>query len=220
MKTIALTILLLLTLTVYGQQNATTDDGKKILLKSDGTWEYVTSTPTVQTNGDGFDFRKTTWGMSKEKVKQAETAKLEKDNGDLLIYSGVVSSMNVLIVYIFVDNQLVRAKYTFLEEHTNKNDYISDYKSINSALTEKYGNPNSDKEYWNNDLYKDDYDKKGFAVSMGHLKYYASWETAITEITAALTGDNYKIRHVTEYVSKKLSALEDQKKKEKNKSDF
>jgi hypothetical protein len=128
--------------------------------------------------------------------------------------------MEALIIYNFVNNQLVRARYSFLQKHTNKNDYISDYKAINNALTEKYGNPTSDKEHWGNDLYKDDYDKKGFAVSLGHLKYFAGWETSTTDITSALTGDNYEIRHVTEYVSKKLTALEDQKMKEKNKSDF
>ena len=57
-------------------------------------------------------------------------------------------------------------------------------------------------------------------MSLGHLKYFAVWRTNETEITNALTGDNYKIQHVAEYVSNQLNDLEKNKKKEKNKSDF
>lgn len=221
MKTLILTSLLLLQLIVYGQQSATTEEGKKVLLKADGTWEYVKE---VEVNTEPkfgtFDFRKTSWGMTKDQVKASETEKLEKEDTDLLAYSGTVSSLNAFIIYVFVNDKLVRTRYLFVEEHTNENDYVSDYKSINSALTEKYGKPKSDKEYWSNNLYKTDYDRRGFAVSLGHLKCFSDWSTNVTEITAALTGDNYKIEHVTEYVSKRFTDLEKNKKKEKNKSDF
>jgi hypothetical protein len=221
MKYILITILLLSGLTVFGQQVATTEDGKKVSLKSDGTWEFIESQDKASNNSaSSFDFRKSNWGMSKAQVKSSENITLVKEDVNLLAYSGNVSNLEVLVIYIFVEDKLVRTRYSFIEKHTNKNEYISDYSAIKVALTEKYGNPSLDKEYWLNDLYKKDYDQKGFAISLGHLKYFSEWETTRTKITSALTGDNYEISHVTEYLSKELDAFEEKKKKEKNKSDF
>jgi hypothetical protein len=47
-KTLLLLILLLLSSFTYAQNKyATTTDGERVLLKSDGTWEYVTIQPTT-----------------------------------------------------------------------------------------------------------------------------------------------------------------------------
>jgi hypothetical protein len=43
------------------------------------------------------------------------------------------------VIYIFAGDKLTRAKYSIIEEHSNKNDYISDYKAIKELLTKKYG---------------------------------------------------------------------------------
>ncbi|HEV8515976.1 MAG TPA: hypothetical protein VGQ59_22000 [Cyclobacteriaceae bacterium] len=220
MKTLIFVTLLLLNLMAYSQQSATTDDGKKVLLKADGTWEYLNS-PSNKEQPNIFDFRRANWGMTKDQVKASETFQaVESKYPDILIYSGDISSLEAGVYYIFVDNKLVRTKYSFFAKHTNKNDYIFDYESINKSLIEKYGKPKKESEYWLNNLYKNDYDQRGFAVSLGHLAFYSNWDTAETIITSALTGENYKISHVIEYSSKKLSFLEDQKEKEKAKSEF
>lgn len=55
MKKKLLTILTVLsTLTVFGQGNATTDDGKKVKLNPDGTWEYVEETTTYRPTSSVF----------------------------------------------------------------------------------------------------------------------------------------------------------------------
>ncbi len=220
MKAILLVMLLFAETISFGQQILTDNDGKKVLLKADKTWEYLIEGGNKDDKLDGFDFRKTLWGMSKEQVKQTEVATLVKDEVDVVIYSDIVASLNSFIMYFFVDNKLVRARYAFIEKHTNKNDFIFDFKKVNDALIDKYGNPISDKEYWSDDLYKSDYDQRGFAVSLGHLKFFTTWETNLTTITSALTGDNYKIQHIAEYVSIRLNELEKNKKKEKSKSEF
>lgn len=47
-ETLLLFILLLLSSISYAQNKyATTTDGERVLLKSDGTWEYVTNKPTT-----------------------------------------------------------------------------------------------------------------------------------------------------------------------------
>ncbi len=155
-----------------------------------------------------YNFRKTKWGMSIAQVKSSEPLKVVKEDKDLLVYKTIVIGKNVFLVYIFVDNQLVRARYVLAESHTNKNDFISDYNDFKEILTKKYGKPKQDETFWRNDLYKDDYYHWGTAISLGHLVYLSSWETQDTEITLILTGENYDISCIVEYSSKKLREIE------------
>lgn len=55
MKKKLFTILTVLsTLTVFGQENATTDDGKKVKLNSNGTWKYVEEETTYRPTSSVF----------------------------------------------------------------------------------------------------------------------------------------------------------------------
>ncbi|MCD8403926.1 hypothetical protein [Tenacibaculum finnmarkense] len=87
-------------------------------------------------------------------------------------------------------------------------------------MKKKYGKPKEDKTIWKNDLYKDDYSQWGFAVSLGHLIYYSSWETEKTSILFLLNGENYDLKTVIEYSSKELSTIEDQVRNNKALSNF
>jgi len=204
---------------MFSQQTVTTEDGKKVLLKSDGTWQYIKPEISKDTT-KSFDFRKAKWGMSKKDIKKTEKAKVVRDDNEVLAYDDKVSGMDVLIGYIFINDKLVRSKYVFLNKHTNKNDYISDFGTIKSSIIQKYGEPKEDEKYWNNDLYKNDYDDWGFAISLGHLSYYTVWETPITKIVLQLTGDNYKIDFGVQYGSVLLKTLEEEKVKEKKLDEF
>jgi len=114
------------------------------------------------------------------------------------------------------NNKLTRSKYVFEEEHSNLNDYIVDYGMLKGFLNKKYGNySNKDDAYWLNDLYKDDLQQRGFAISLGQLFYQSNWPTQKTNIDLLLSGENYKISLVIEYESKQFKNLE-QKLKEKN----
>lgn len=78
---------------------------------------------------------------------------------------------------------------------------------LKKLLTKKYGTPKEDKEFWSNDLYRDDLDHWGMAIAVGHLSYYATWETEKTAVEISLTGDNYKVTHKVLYQSRKLAEL-------------
>ena len=64
----------------FGTTTAITDDGRAVLLNEDGTWQYAPQDTNPQSDTIVFDFRKTKWGMTKELVRRAETAKLEQEN--------------------------------------------------------------------------------------------------------------------------------------------
>ena len=91
---------------------------------------------------------------------------------------------------------------------------------MKTALTDKYGPPNQAETQWKNTLYADDKEKFGFAVSLGHLLFWADWETDATQILVRLTGDNYKISLILDYESKKLSSLLKAQNKSKSLSEF
>lgn len=199
----------------FSQQRAVTEDGKTVILYSDGTWKYDTSTPY---EADSNAFRDTYWGMTKTQVKAVEKSELVKEDTDLLAYKGNVAELNCYILYIFVDGLLVRGKYVIIEEHSNRNDYISDYKKLKNLLQGKYKKPSKDEIYWKNDLYRDEYQSWGFAVSLGHLVYFTEWKTPTTDINLGLYGENYDITLAVEYISTKYKGLEEAAKKKKAKS--
>lgn len=157
---------------------------------------------------DGYNFRKTKWGMSIAQVKSSEPLDVAKEDETLLGYKTTVIGKDIFVAYFFIDNQLVRARYVLAESHTNKNDFITDYNDFKEILTKKYGKPKQDKSFWKNDLYKDDYSHWGTAISMGHLVYLSSWETQDTEINDMLMGENFDISCIVEYSSKDLKEIE------------
>lgn len=160
---------------------------------------------------DNTHFRDTKWGMSMQEVKNTEKKEPIYEEGGMIVYEDYLIQLPVEIIYIFVDNKLTRAKYLFKQSHTNKNDFISDYKSLNNALKNKYGNPNSEDHYWSDDLYKDTPSDWGLALSVGYHSYFTEWDTNKTEILSALYGDNYEITMVVEYYSKEFKDLEKEK---------
>ena len=150
-----------------------------------------------------YTFRKTRWGMSKEEVKQSEGREPTYEEEDGMAYTGEkIADLEVCLFYYFLEDKLYRAAYQVTEKHAFENKYIEDYKKLKELLMKKYGEPFVDREIWENDLYKDDPERWGFAISIGHLKYVAGWATDSTEIGLMLAGDNYEINLMILYQSK------------------
>jgi len=166
------------------------------------------------------DFRNTRWGMKKDKVLSTE-----KNNpiGAVTVkqyftayYTGEIASMKADYGYIFLDDVLVRAYYIFSETHLNSNEFINDYNRLKKILTRKYGSPIKSGSYWHKDLYKNNPQHYGMAVSVGHLVFQSDWVTDRTLIRLTLKGDNFNINSGVVYTSKLHKELID---KAKEKSD-
>jgi len=170
------------------------------------------------------NFRNVAFGFSSADVKTKETATLglEKDNSGLhiLSYSVRVFDSEALLMYIFAKDSLTRTKYVITEDYVNKNNYITAYNSIKNKLIEKYGNPEFDKTIWKNDLYKDDPNDYGMAVSAGHLIYITKFDTGCMIIYIMLSGENFDVSLGVEYSSKKFADLEDKVKKAAEQNDY
>jgi len=155
-----------------------------------------------------------------QQVKESEPLEIAHSEENILGYKVKVLDKDVHLGYIFVENKLVRAKYVLAEEHSNKNDFINDYKLFQSILIIKYGKPLKDDIYWRNNLYKKDPSNWGTAISVGHLSYFSKWDTGDTEIICFLHGDNFNIKCGVEYISRKLEQLEKSYKEKKGLENF
>lgn len=198
--------------TSMADQTAIAEDGRKVLLKDDGTWEYMQTKAAAK---NAFHFRKTRWGMTREEVTKSEADKLYGTQDFGFIYESRLLDLDCWTAYIFVQDRLIRTKYVVTEDHTNKNDYILDYNRFKTALTKKYGEPVSDRQDWRNDLFKDDYSQQGLAISIGHLRFSASWVTPKTTVFLSLNGDKHKVDLQVEYSSQELKILEEQANEQK-----
>ncbi len=202
--------------------------GCKILSAPDGiimpTQDQITNEQEIKqeisSGNEKYDFRKTNWGMSKEQVKATEDKKPDSEYDTSLVYYVKIGADDYLCGYNFLQDKLYNTGYVFVGEHSNKNEYIRDYKNLKEILTKEYGKPKTDRMAWDNDLFKNDRSQWGLAVSIGHLSYGNIWETSTTYITLRLDGDNYEISLVAAYDSRKLKNWADKIKSEKNKSIF
>lgn len=192
---------------------AKTVTGVSVLLHEDGTWTEVSDASEPKEDID-YDFRKSRWGDSKSEVIASEGTEPDINQEGIIGYETNTAGLDMIAAYIFVSDQLVRAKYIITEKHANATDFISDYDKIKELLSKKYGAPDRDENLWKNDLYRDDYEDWGMAIKVGHLVYYAMWKSERTDIGLVLTGDNYRIDFTMEYSSNDLESLEDEKRNE------
>ncbi len=148
-------------------------------------------------------------------VKKSEKDKLLNSAKHSLIFESRLLDMDCWSIYLFTQDRLTRTKYMVQEDHSNKNDYILDYRRFKAALSKKYGEPTQDKHHWRDDLYKDDYSDWGLAISIGHLQIYTEWNTPETSVFLSLMGDKFEVSLEVQYTSKELKILEKKASEEK-----
>ena len=94
--------------------------GQKIILKDNFTWEFVNNEHKENS------FRNTQWGMTYQEVIGIETLEITYEGEGFFVCSDKLGDFTADVVYIFAKNILVRSKYIFSHEHSNKTDFISD----------------------------------------------------------------------------------------------
>jgi len=155
-------------------------------------------------NNDEKDFRGFHWGVTFNEIKEREASRLVSEDDQQLVYDGILGNWQVQIAYDFVAGQLAQGSYSLLETHSNRNDFITTFDRIKELLIKKYGKP-IDEAIWKNNLYRDDPQEWGLAISIGHLNFRAKWNLVNTEIILFLTGENYELANYIFYYSKELS---------------
>lgn len=148
------------------------------------------------------EFRDAEWGIPREQVKSLEKTESIYPSKDTLTFKGKVTGRPVDIIYEFKNDKLKGGKYIFTVKNINNNVYIQDYDKINEFLDLKYGQPETRKSSWSNDLYKENKGFYGLAVSLGYLVLESTWNNEKTTIIHTLSGTNNTIEHSISYFDK------------------
>ena len=138
----------------------------------------------------------TEWGMNSNQLKRIEgqPAHLGESQGYQIIgYQKEILERDCLIGFYFSNDRLKGAKLSFLEQHTNKNQNIADFKRIKDLMVQKYGRPIEDKISWEDVTHKENISEWGNAIGMGHLEYVSRWSTRKTEVLLRLFGGEDEI---------------------------
>jgi hypothetical protein len=177
------------------------------------------------------DFRKANWGMSQAQVMATEPDRpneIQMTGGETIVeYLGrKMGAFDGRVLYIFAEKKLVRGKFLLDASHSDKNEFIADFRTIEPVLREQYGKADEDRAIWEDDSTQDetknylDQDRAtatgilpsdrfvGLAVLWGHLKLYTTRINGRTEIWHTLWGAGDRINHQLEYRSVSLRSLE------------
>jgi hypothetical protein len=149
-------------------------------------------------SGQNYDFRKTTWGMSYEQVKNSELPKIGMVSEKRLIYTDTIAESPCILIYTFNEKQeLISARYILDKNYVDHNFYFNEYNKFKELLTKKYGVPKKNEKNWIVNV--EDKDSTNWANSLesGHLSLYSLWKTPKTVITLIVS--KYDIVHLIIY---------------------
>jgi hypothetical protein len=153
-------------------------------------------------------FRRVPWGCTIEDIKRGELGELLVEHPTMLIYKDWVDGSEVVCTFGIVNHRFMWGGYAFLDIHSNKNFFIGDFYSRDNLLREKYGPPREHEVIWLNDLYKDDPNNWGLAVSMGHLQMSSEWKIGKVSILHILFSDDGEIDHLIKYTHDGMEKIE------------
>jgi hypothetical protein len=158
------------------------------------------------------DFRSSSWGDDMKTVIQVEGEPVHQEH-DLLIYVRELNGVEYQAFFAFEDLKLTSGGYLSNADYSNKNDYVYDHKRLTEQLTSKYGEPDKDEHEWRSNLYRNNPDKIGMAVSIGAYAVYTSWIVDGTEIMNSLTGSDFDVRQGVTYYS--IDSVRERRSKER-----
>ncbi|MEW6144384.1 MAG: hypothetical protein AB1598_05135 [Thermodesulfobacteriota bacterium] len=155
-------------------------------------------------DGGEFNFRKTTWGMSREQVKASEDTEPTGDRPEVVTYRGEFEGIPVIIGYVFDGDKLARAGYLMRGSYQDPNSYISDYDKVKESLIKSYGSPAEDNVVWDEGEEVQDPALFGESVCAGKLVYSTMWSDGVTVIRENLSGEDGKCSHGVTFESVEL----------------
>ncbi len=162
----------------------------------------VSTAPKSAPASNFFRFRGVTWGDDRQTVRLTENQEIIAEDDFSLTVGDYLDGLRCSLTYGFVNQTLANARYTIIERHTDKYYHISDYGSIKSLLTQKYGSPARDRVIWKDDRLKDDPIRWGNALGLGHLILSAAWDLPHTTVDLRFEPYADTLKLIIEYRSK------------------
>ena len=156
-----------------------------------------------------FEQRTTDWGMSPQEVKENEPVQSSwelrspvlSDFEQRIAYHTQIEGIEAALTYTFYQNHLGQAKYVFEPKHEDAVEFVNNFHTVESWISQSYGDPTSVQEIWLDTLYQYDKSLWGQAVKRGHLVMVAEWNNPGTDITLVLDGGNDEVGLVADFTS-------------------
>ena len=165
--------------------------------------------------GESFDFRHTIWGMTQNAVISAEDKMDPVERTENRIkYKTQILGKNFELHYLFAQDKLIGSLYKLDDNYLNADHFIQAYFQFKQILTEKYGPPSREITNWLNDTHRNNSNKWGLALSLGHIEYSTVWKTPDETIECILREKNFNVLCLIEYWSLDYSHLLEEFKKE------
>jgi hypothetical protein len=167
------------------------------------------SAPETAASDEGFGG--IAWGTTAADFARRMPKAKRGDDGRTWFVEQRLAAHDAIVGYVFVNDQFVIAVVMFTEKYMNTNKYLDVHDDVRALLSHKYGEPTlASRDYWSDDLYRDDPNNWGMAVSTGRLTRISAWETPTTDIELVTKGDNFKVTNRIRYASKKHERLIDE----------
>lgn len=158
------------------------------------------------------------WGAGKDEVMSQELPENPVEgvdytvgmSGNLILIPGQkVLDYSAQGMYIFDDDyKLMEGVYYLTEDRDDYNAYYDDYCTLLDSYTEKYGEPYSTEENWEDPKYKNTPELTGLYVSVGWASFNTVWmDEEGDRLTLYLTGDSGKVDTMITYESAAFIAM-------------
>jgi hypothetical protein len=140
-------------------------------------------------------YRNFVWGVSKEDVRQYETAVFYKEEGDSLYFLLKPDRFRRMLRYDFKDNKLAAVRFEVVEyREAISGNVVNMFYDVEKELTDLYG-PGKAEAVWRNKRYQDHPDYWGRALYGGNLRLKTTWTPpgAVIEEQAYYDGIAYQL---------------------------
>lgn len=155
---------------------------------------------------DSTIFRNFVWGASKDDVRQFESAKFYKEEGDSLFFVEQPDDFRRLIRYDSKDGKLWGARYEYQELFfPNANKVLDRYADEEFLLEKLYGKPLEEKFIWKDRTYRNFPQFWARALFEENLRIETVWQVNDTRITLYCYYDGaiYQLYYTLELAGKK-----------------
>jgi hypothetical protein len=152
---------------------------------------------------DTADFRLTHWGETLAQVKAVEKSQLEYERKDSLVYKALLFELNCRIIYVFTAGALTSGSFVIEQPHVDPARFLVDYENLKQFLQPTYGKFISEENMWKNEMYKNQPESFGFAISIGFLEKKTIWQDKRSRVELFITGQNHQITTRIDYYKKK-----------------
>lgn len=128
------------------------------------------------------------WGMSRDEIKNSESASLLKDGSTELVFRQQEAQAVCLITYYFSANALKGIRLEIQQPSSNPTGYYTEFENVSVQLCKTAGVPDKRNYQWTDATYRNDRTRWGQSIAEGKLSCHLVWKTSNARIELTSKG--------------------------------